>query len=126
MPAATTITPTISQPLTWKAICQRYPDEWVCLVEFERIDPMRFAFRTARVIGASKQRRMALEQARPWWRRYEEIGQHFTGRSDPSLTLLPRHFVRIDLPWNPVPRFHPCREADVDVVARQIQSTVKP
>jgi hypothetical protein len=126
MLASITITPTISEPLTWAQICLRHPDEWVCLAEFERLDPMRFAFRTARVIGASKQRRDALELARTWWRRYEEIGQHFTGHSDPSLTLLPRHFVRIDLPWNPVPRFHPCREPDGDVTACEIQSRVTP
>lgn len=39
------IPPNISEPLTWREICRRYPDEWVCLVEFDRIDPTvsRFA-----------------------------------------------------------------------------------
>jgi hypothetical protein len=102
----------MSEPLTWKEICKCYPDEWVCLVEFDRIDPGCFAFRTARVVGHSKQRRDAIEQARPWWRKYEELGQEYTGEVDaPSI---PHSFVRIDLPWNPVPRFYPCRDADGD------------
>src|SRR5262245_34415096 len=94
----------ISEPLTWAEICKRYPEQWVILVEFDRIDPSRFAFRTARVVGHSKQRRDAIEQARPWWRMYEELGQEYTGPEQaPSI---PRCVVRIDLPWNPVPRFY--------------------
>lgn len=27
---------TISEPMTWKQICERYPDQWVALVEDER------------------------------------------------------------------------------------------
>jgi len=80
MRADSTIEPTISEPLTWTQICERYPEQWVCLVEFDRIDPGRFAFRAARVVGHSKQRRAAVEQSRPWWKSYEEIGQHFTGQ----------------------------------------------
>src|SRR5215813_12703318 len=109
--------PMISEPLTWEQICARYPDEWVCLVEFDRIDPDRFAFRTARVVGHSKHRRTALEQSRPWWRSYEEIGQHFTTRVEPHAPWRQRSFVRIDLPWNRVPRFHACSIDDVDADA---------
>lgn len=86
----------------------------------------RFAFRTARVTGHSKQRREAVEQSRPWWRRYEEVGQHFTGRADPYVTSIPRSFVRIDLPWNPIPRFHPWRDMGDDPVASVVPSGVKP
>jgi len=93
--------PTISEPLTWEQICRRYPEQWVCLVEFDRIDPGRFAFRTARVVGHAPHRRTAVEQSRPWWRTYEEVGQHFTGRPETRLWMAPRGPVRIDRPWDP-------------------------
>jgi hypothetical protein len=71
---------TISEPLTWKQICERYPDEWVCLVEIDSVNDTDFEFRTARVIGHGKTRREPLEQARPLRAQYEEIGHYFTGR----------------------------------------------
>jgi hypothetical protein len=95
--------PTISDPLSWKQICERYPDQWVCLVEFARIDPCRFAFRTARVVGHSPERRVAVEQSRPWWRHYEEVGQHFTGPSPRHIHRRAPRFVSIDLPWDLAP-----------------------
>jgi hypothetical protein len=39
MSAAEILVPEISEPLTWTEICERYPDEWVCLVEMDRLDP---------------------------------------------------------------------------------------
>jgi hypothetical protein len=104
MRIAQTSAPAISEPMTWNEICERYPNEWVCLVEFDRIDPDRFAFRTARVVGHSKHRRTAVEQSRSWWRSYEEIGQHFTTRVEPCAPWRQRPLVRIDLPWNRVQR----------------------
>lgn len=108
--------PTISEPLTWEQICKRYPDEWVCLVELDRIDPGRFAFRTARVVGHDKHRRAAVEQSRPWWRCYEEVGQHFTGRTEARLWLAPRGPIRIDRPWDPTPRLSFARDEDSEAV----------
>jgi hypothetical protein len=106
--------PTISEPLTWEQICTRYPDEWVCLVEFDRIDPGRFAFRTARVVGHAPHRRTAVEQSRPWWRMYEEVGQHFTGRPQTRLWMAARGPVRIDRPWDPSPRSAVTRDENGD------------
>ena len=71
---------TISEPLTWKQICERYPDEWVCLVEIDSVNDTDFEFRSARIIGHGKTRREPLEQARPFRAQYEEIGHYFTGR----------------------------------------------
>jgi hypothetical protein len=113
MHSAKNFASTMSEPLTWREIREQYPDQWVCLVEFDRVDLRKFAFRTARVVGHSKCRHDAVEQARPWWRQYEELGQHFTGQTDDH--VLPRSFVRIDLPWNPVPRFHPCCDVEPEV-----------
>jgi hypothetical protein len=69
----------VSEPLTWKEICARYPDEWVCLVEIDRINDTDFDFRTARVVGHGTTRKAPLDQARPLRSRYEEIGHYFTG-----------------------------------------------
>ena len=80
MNAAEKIAPTITEPLTWAQICERYPDERVCLVEMDRIHPNGFEFRTARVVGHGKTRHEAFDQARRWTDRYEEIGHYFTGR----------------------------------------------
>jgi hypothetical protein len=68
----------ISEPLTWAEICARYPDEWVCLVEVDRVDPREFEFRTARVIGHGKTQRDSMDQASPWLPHYEEICHHYT------------------------------------------------
>lgn len=82
-------TPFISEPLTWEQICDRYPDEWVCLVEIDRPVEHNFAFRTARVVGHGKHPRDPFVQARPFNQRYESMGHYFTGR---IRTPLPRLF----------------------------------
>ena len=92
MDAAETLAPSISEPLTWAEICERYPDQQVCLAEIDRIHPRGFAFRTARVVGRGKTRREAFDQAQPWWGNGKEIGRYFTGRTNallvrPSLIL---------------------------------------
>jgi hypothetical protein len=80
MSAAAALVPEISEPLTWAEICGRYPDEWVCLVDMDRVHPFGFEFRTARVIGHGKSRRAPVEQALRWRSDYASIGHYFTGR----------------------------------------------
>jgi hypothetical protein len=80
MSAAEVLAPEISEPLTWAEICARHPDEWVCLVEIDRIRPNAFEFRTARVIGHGETRRAPVDQAMSWRDAYEFIGHYFTGR----------------------------------------------
>ena len=92
MSAAEVLAPEISEPLTWAEICARYPDEWVCLVELDRLHPNRFEFRTARVVGHGKTRRAPVDQAMAWRENYELIGHFYTGRiaarpPRPSLVL---------------------------------------
>jgi len=72
--------PFISEPLTWEQICDRYPNEWVCLVEIDKINDTDFDFRTARVVGHGKTRREPLIQARPFRERYGGLGHYFTRR----------------------------------------------
>jgi hypothetical protein len=72
--------PSLSEAMTWKEICARYPDEWVALVEIDWVNDRDFAFRSARVAGHGKRRREPMIAAEPLWGRYEEIGHYFTGR----------------------------------------------
>jgi hypothetical protein len=80
MSVAEKIAPTITEQLTWAEICERYPDEWVCLVEIEHETPTGVALKSARVVGHGKTRKEPFDQARSWWTRYKLIGHYFTGR----------------------------------------------
>jgi hypothetical protein len=79
--------PTISEPMTWKQICERYPDEWVALVEIDWVTDRDFDFRSARVIGHGS-RREQYEQARAWSSRYTSMGHYFTGKVPAPLSPL--------------------------------------
>ncbi len=72
--------PTISDPMTWSAICARYPDEWVALVEIDWVNENDLDFRSARIAGHGKTRKEPLDQASPLRAHYDEIGHFFTGR----------------------------------------------
>jgi hypothetical protein len=74
-----TADPVVSEPLTWEEIRERYPDQWVALIEIDWVVEHNFQFRTARVAGSGKTRREPLVQARPLRSRYSEIGHFFTG-----------------------------------------------
>jgi len=80
MPSPQLAIPPISEPLSWAQICERYPDQWVCLVEMDRANEQDFEFRTARVVGHGPGRRDPLVQARAFHDRYEEIGHYSTRR----------------------------------------------
>jgi hypothetical protein len=80
MSAVEQIAPTITEPLIWAEICERYPDEWVCVADIDYDHPLVFAFRTARVVSHSKTKREAFDQASSWWNHYKLIGGYFTGR----------------------------------------------
>jgi hypothetical protein len=72
--------PFISEPLTWEQICDRYPNEWVCLVEIDKINDRDFDFRTARVVGHGKTRKASYDQAAPFNEQYRSMGHYFTRR----------------------------------------------
>jgi len=70
----------ISEPLTWTEICERYPDQWVVLVEIDwRDKDHNTGFRTARVAGSGKTYREPLVQSRPLRRGYSSFGHYYTG-----------------------------------------------
>ena len=74
----------LSEALTWEQICQRYPDQWVVLVEVDWVeedeDNLTFEFRSARVASHGPTRREPLIQARPLRARYQEMAHYFTGQ----------------------------------------------
>src|SRR5262249_10354497 len=82
-------TPFISQPLTWRQICERYPDEWVCLAEGDHVNAHVFEFRTGRVIGHGKHGRDPIDQCKPFRDQYEEICHYFTGSVRAPLYRIP-------------------------------------
>ena len=83
-----TSAPQLSEPLTWREICARYPDEWVALVEIDWVNDTDFDFRSARVAGHGKRRKEPMVQAEPLWSRYHQIGHFYTGRIRAPLTPL--------------------------------------
>jgi hypothetical protein len=78
MGAAEKLAP-ISDSLTWEQICERHPDEWVCLVEIEYTQPYD-AIERARVVGHGKTKREPVEQAKVWWGHHSTIGHFYTGK----------------------------------------------
>jgi hypothetical protein len=74
----------LSEALTWTQICERYPDQWVVLVEVDWVekdeDNLTFEFHSARVATHGSTRREPLMQARPLRARYPEMAHYFTGQ----------------------------------------------
>jgi hypothetical protein len=69
----------LSELMTWPQICERFPDQWVALVEMdwnEEIDE----FTTARVAGHGVTRAEPYAQMRRAGLHYDEVGHFFTGR----------------------------------------------
>ena len=69
----------LTERLTWQQICERYPEQWVALVEMD-VDDETDEFATARVAGHGVTRAEPFAQMRRAGLRYEEVGHFFTGR----------------------------------------------
>jgi hypothetical protein len=80
---------TRSEPLPWREICRRYPNQWVTLVCIDWIDD-GFEFRSAIVIGAGPYRSEAVRQARPLLNSFTEFGCFSTRRHRAAADPLPR------------------------------------
>ena len=79
---------TVSEPMTWSEICERFPDQWVALVALDWADDRDEPFRTALLAGSGS-RREALAQARPLLKIFDQIGPFFTGHPPTGLSALP-------------------------------------
>jgi hypothetical protein len=67
MQDTSTADPVISEPLTWAEICERYPEQWVALVEIDRIEPG---------LGANHDLWPVLMRFRGSVRDVDEVGPH--------------------------------------------------
>ena len=77
---ATTIAPTISEPMTWAEICATYPDQWVGLVEVVRRSQVALDVGSARVVSHAVNPGEVLRQLRPLRASYDNAAHYFTGR----------------------------------------------
>lgn len=74
----------LTELLTWKQICERYPDQWVALVEMDW-DDENDGFSVARVAGHGATRRAPYDQMRAAGLAYETVGHFYTGRVRPHV-----------------------------------------
>jgi hypothetical protein len=80
--------PTVSEPMTWSEICERFPDQWIALVALDWVDDRDEPFLTALVAGHGSHRE-ALEQAKPLLKLFDKIGPFFTGEAPLAVPPLP-------------------------------------
>lgn len=59
MDAAEQLGPGTTEPLPWAEICERYPDQFVCLIDVVTVEPWSPAIASARVAGHGSTRRDA-------------------------------------------------------------------
>lgn len=69
----------LTELMTWRQICEHYPDQWVALVEMDWNDETD-EFTTARVAGHGATRAEPYAQMQRAGLRYNEVGHFFTGR----------------------------------------------
>jgi hypothetical protein len=79
MEARETAVPDVER-LTWKEICERYPDEWVVLVDTDWQDLDNFEFDRAVVLCHAKGRSEIYRHAKPLLTEVMDAGIFFTGR----------------------------------------------
>ena len=70
---------TTDERLTWEQICERYPEQWVVLIDHERLPHDLAGFKTARVLAVGSSRAEAKERGRPQLDSISSWGCHFTG-----------------------------------------------
>jgi|SRR5215831_7702084 len=79
MDATEPLLPVETEPLAWTEICARYPDQYVCLVDIEKVELRSPEIRTARVVGHGPTHDAAFEPIRDLGVRYPRFGIRFTG-----------------------------------------------
>ena len=69
----------VPERLTWKQICERYPDEWVVLVDTEWVNDTDFDFGTTIVLAHHERRKDMSPDVKAAFERYESVGTYWTG-----------------------------------------------
>lgn len=69
----------LSERLTWPQIRERYPDQWVVLVEHDWDEHNLSSYNTARALACGASRAEALARARPALDAYNCYGCRYTG-----------------------------------------------
>ena len=69
----------LSERLTWQQIRERYPDQWVVLVEHDWDEHYLGTYNTARALACGGSRAEAIAHARPALDAYEGYGCRYTG-----------------------------------------------
>jgi hypothetical protein len=70
---------TASERLTWPQIRERYPDQWVVMIEHDWDEHSLASYTTARVLAQGPSRAEAIAHAEPELDRYESYGCRYTG-----------------------------------------------
>jgi len=73
----------VSEPMSWSEIRERFPDQWIALVALDWADERDQPFYTALVAGHGS-RREALDQAKPLLKLFAQLGVFFTGDPVPA------------------------------------------
>jgi hypothetical protein len=69
----------LSERLIWQQIRERYPDQWVVLVEHDWDEIYLGTYKTARALACGGSRAEAIANARPALDAYDGYGCRFTG-----------------------------------------------
>ena len=69
-----------SERLTWKQMCERFPEEWVVVAETTREGETDYKFETAVVLGHFKRRKDASPYIKSAFSTYAEIGCYWMGK----------------------------------------------
>jgi hypothetical protein len=78
----------VSEPMSWGEIRERFPDQWIALVALDWSDDRDEPFYTALVAGHGTHRE-ALDQAKPLLKLFSPLGPFFTGDPVSAVPELP-------------------------------------
>jgi hypothetical protein len=66
--------------LTWKQMCERFPEQWVVVADADRVNEIDLELMTAVVLGNFKRRKDASPRIKTAFADYSEIGCYWTGK----------------------------------------------
>lgn len=69
----------LSERLDWQQIRERYPDQWVVLVDHDWQEDDASRYNTARILACGASRNEALAHAQPTLETYDCYGCRYTG-----------------------------------------------